>query len=264
MPRVKNTHNSCANKQVYGEPTHRTAVNKFHRAAGFIKDWLNPTSMITHPNSKYTDKHRKFKTFETIGTAPDDDPAQSITLNSYNPFVVTLAIIILIIIYQDKICTSVSTFLTYANLLYDHFMGSTIQGNVHSSNQTLVDWYPKRQDSTDKATYSNTIVATRYVIHHVIIPQILLQFLGVLVELINYMLGNNASVIRDSDTTYLSPSKRHNAIAYQRKRKTIAVNIIMLFQINVMSNQNDILLKHCEILKYGLAYIHNHSIFGRL
>ena len=38
----------------------------------------------------------------------------------------------------------------------------------------------------------------------------------------------------------------------------------MLFQINVMSNQNDILLKHCEILKYGLAYIHNHSIFGRL
>ena len=78
------------------------------------------------------------------------------------------------------------------------------------------------------------------------------------------MLGNNASVIRDSDTTYLSPSKRHNAIAYQRKRGTIAVNIIMLFQINVMSNQNDILLKHREILKYGLANIHNHSIFGRL
>ena len=60
MPRVKNTHNSCANKQVYGEPTHRTAVKKFHRAAGFIKDWLNPTSMITHPNSKYTDKHRNY------------------------------------------------------------------------------------------------------------------------------------------------------------------------------------------------------------
>ena len=128
--------------------------------------------MITHPNSKCTDKHRKFKTFETIGTAPDDDPAQSITLNSYNPFVVTLAIIILIIIYQDKICTSVSTFLTYANLLYDHFMGSTIKGKVHPSNQTLVDWYPKRQDSTDKATYSNTFVTTSSVIHQVIILQI--------------------------------------------------------------------------------------------
>jgi hypothetical protein len=112
-------------------------------------------------------------------------------------------------------------------------------------NGTPVDWFSKRQDTVETATYGSEFVAARIATEQIIDLRTTLRYLGVPVEGRAYMFGDNESVITSSTIPHSSLSKRHNALSYHRVREAIAAGILWFYHINGKDNPADVLSKHC-------------------
>ena len=53
-----------------------------------------------------------------------------------------------------------------ANLYHDILTGRSATGILHFCNQTLVDWYSKRQACVQTATFGSEFVAARIAVDH--------------------------------------------------------------------------------------------------
>jgi hypothetical protein len=62
------------------------------------------------------------------------------------------------------------TTITYtdANFYHDMLTGRLVTGILHLCNQTLVDWYSKRQATVDTATFGSEFRAARIAVDHII------------------------------------------------------------------------------------------------
>ena len=132
-----------------------------------------------------------------------------------------------------------------ANLYHDLLTGRAVTGALHFLNGTPVDWYSKRQDTVETATYGSEFIAARIATDQIIDLRTTLRYLGVPLAGPAHMFGDNQSVITSSTIPHSSLSKRHNALSYHRVREAIAGKVIRFFYVPGKDNPADILSKHC-------------------
>ena len=94
-----------------------------------------------------------------------------------------------------------------ANLYHDILTGRSVTGILHFCNQTLVDWYSKRQATVETATFGSEFTAARISTDQIIDLRITLRYLGVPVREKSYMFGDNQSVVTNSTIPHSSLSK---------------------------------------------------------
>ena len=138
------------------------------------------------------------------------------------------------------------TTITYvdANLYHDIITGRSVTGILHLCNQTLVDWYSKRQATVETATFGSEFTAARIAVDQIIDLRTTLRYLGVPVQKKSFMFGDNQAVVQNSSIPHSSLNKRHNALAYHRVREMIAAKILGYYWIDGKSNPADIVSKH--------------------
>jgi hypothetical protein len=140
----------------------------------------------------------------------------------------------------------VVTTITYtdANLYHDILTGRSVTGILHFCNQTLVDWYSKRQATVETATFGSEFTAARIAVDQIIDLRTTLRYLGVPVNAKSFMFGDNQAVVTNSSIPHSSLNKRHNALSYHRVREMIAAKILGYYWIDGKKNPADIVSKH--------------------
>jgi len=123
-------------------------------------------------------------------------------------------------------------------------LGRSVTGILHLLNGTPIDWYSKRQDTVETATYESEFVAARIATDQIIDLRNTLRYLGVPLRTVSCMFDDNQSVMTSSTLPHSALSKRHNALAYHRVREAVAAGIIRFTHIDRRYNPADILSKH--------------------
>jgi Reverse transcriptase (RNA-dependent DNA polymerase) len=131
-----------------------------------------------------------------------------------------------------------------ANLYHDLLTGRSVTGILHFCNQTLVDWYSKRQATVESATFGSEFTAARIAVDQIMDLRMTLRFLGVPVVQKSYMFGDNQAVVKNGSIPHSSLNKRHNALAYHRVREMIAAKVLGYYWIDGKDNPADIVSKH--------------------
>jgi hypothetical protein len=103
-------------------------------------------------------------------------------------------------------------------LYYDMLTGRSVTGILHLCNQTLIDWYSKRQATGETATFGSEFTAARIAVDQIINLQTTLWYLGVPVNHKSYMFGDNQAVVMNSSIPHSSLNKRHNALLPSSQR----------------------------------------------
>ena len=135
--------------------------------------------------------------------------------------------------------TVMTTTYVDANLYHDWTTGRAVTGTLHFLNGTPIDWFSKRQNTVETATYGSEFVAARIATDQVINLRLPLRYLGVPVLDKSYMFGDNKSVVTSSSIPHSKLNKRH------RVREAIAAKILDFLRIDGKTNPADVLSKHC-------------------
>jgi hypothetical protein len=138
------------------------------------------------------------------------------------------------------------TIITYtdANFYHDILTGRSVTGILHLCNQTLIDWYSKRQATVETATFGSEFTAARIAVDQIMDLRTTLRYLGVPVREKSYMFGDNQSVITNSSIPNSSLNKRHNTLSYHRVQEMIAAMILGYYWIDGKRNPADIVSTH--------------------
>ena len=132
-----------------------------------------------------------------------------------------------------------------ANLYHDMVTGRALTAVLHLINQTPFDWYCKRQDTVETATFGSEFVAARTAVDQIIDIRTSLRYLGVPIQGKTYMFGDNQSVVTNSTLPHSQLNKRHNALSYHRVREAMACkDLLGFYHIKGETNPADILSKH--------------------
>ena len=131
-----------------------------------------------------------------------------------------------------------------ANLYHDMVTGRAVTGILHLLNGTLVDWYSKRQNTVEVATYGSEFVAGRTAVDQIVDMRLALRYLGVPIIGAAIMFGDNQSVVTSSTIPESALNKRHNALSYHRVREAIAAKIVQFHKIDGKLNPADLVSKH--------------------
>ena len=131
-----------------------------------------------------------------------------------------------------------------ANLMHDTITGRSATGILHLMNNTPIDWFSKRQDTVETATYGSEFVAARIATEQIMDIRTTLRYMGIPINDKTYMYGDNESVVTSSTLPHSVLKKRHNMLAYHRVRAAIAAGILRFTHIKGTDNPSDVLTKH--------------------
>jgi hypothetical protein len=134
------------------------------------------------------------------------------------------------------------TAITYTDaiLYHDMLTGRSVTGILHVCIQTLVDWYSKRQETVETATFGSKFTAAWIAVDQIIDLQTTLWYLGVPVHHKSYMFGDNQALVMNSSILHSSLNNRHSALSYHRVREMIAAKILGYYWIDGNLNPADI------------------------
>ena len=135
-----------------------------------------------------------------------------------------------------------STFVD-ANLLHDLATGRSCTGILHFLNKTPLDWFSKRQNQVETATYGSEFMAARQAVEQIMDIRYTLRMLGVPLDGPSWLFGDNRSVVTSSTLPHSTLGKRWNALSYHRCREAVAAKIIRFEHIPGSENPSDILTK---------------------
>ncbi len=131
-----------------------------------------------------------------------------------------------------------------ANLYHCQVTGRALSGILHFLNGTPVDWFCKRQDTVETATYGSEFVVARIATEQIIDLRNTMRYLGVNVDGPSFMFGDNQSVVTSSTIPSSVLNKRSSALCYHRVREAIAAGILNFYHIKGKENPADVLSKH--------------------
>ena len=137
-------------------------------------------------------------------------------------------------------------FTTYvdANLYHDMITGRSVTGILHLFNQFPVDWYSKKQNTVETATYGSEFVAARTAVEQIIDLRNTLRYLGVPLRDKTIMFGDNESVTDSASKPHAKLHKRHNMLSFHRVREAISKRVCSFNHIPGEFNPADVLSKH--------------------
>lgn len=130
-----------------------------------------------------------------------------------------------------------------ANLYHCKVTGKAVTAVLTFLNQTLVDWYGKKQATVETATYGSEYVAAKTATEQIIGHRFLLRQMGAPIDGPAWLLGDNESVVTSSTIPISALNKRHNALAFHLVRSNIAAGVVKFCHIPGKSNPADILSK---------------------
>ena len=130
-----------------------------------------------------------------------------------------------------------------ANLLFCLVTGRSCTGIIHLLNQTPVDWFSKRQNTVETATYGSEFVAARQATEQIIELRYALIMLGANLEDVSWMFGDNKSVVDSSSIPDAKLTKRHISLSFHRVRESIAAGFLTFRHIPGATNIADCLTK---------------------
>jgi hypothetical protein len=131
-----------------------------------------------------------------------------------------------------------------ANLMHCLATGRSVTGILHLLNKTPIDWFSKKQNTVETATYGSEFSAGRVAVDQALDLRLTLRYLGVPIKGKAYLFGDNQSVVTSSTLPHSRLNKRHNALSFHRVREAIAAKIVAFFHIEGKTNPADILSKH--------------------
>jgi len=93
----------------------------------------------------------------------------------------------------------------------------SVTGIMHFMNQTLIDWYSRKQATVETAMYGSEFVAARTATDQMMDLRLTLRYLGVPICDTSYMFGDNKAVIDSSLTVllYHTPSSTRDKMRYR-------------------------------------------------
>jgi hypothetical protein len=130
-----------------------------------------------------------------------------------------------------------------ANLMHDLITGRSMSGIIHLINQTPIQWFSKKQNTVETATYGSELMVARQASEQVMDLRYTLRMMGIPIDGPSWCFGDNQSVIVSSTIPQSMLNKRHNALSYHRVRECIANEIIYFMHVNGKSNPSDVLTK---------------------
>ena len=131
-----------------------------------------------------------------------------------------------------------------ANLMHCAVTGRSVTGILHMINQTPLDWYSKKQATSETATYGSELVAARTCVEQITDLRLTLRYLGIPIRERLYMWGDNESVVNSATLPHARLHKRHNLLSFHRVREAIASGMVIFTFIPGITNPADILSKH--------------------
>ena len=135
-----------------------------------------------------------------------------------------------------------STFVD-ANLMHDVVTGRSCTGILDFLNQTPIDWFSKRQNQVETATYGSEFMAARQATERIVDLRYTLRSFGVPLDGPSWLFGDNKSVVTSSTIPHSTLGKRWNALSYHRVREAIAGGWIRFEHIPGTANPADVLTK---------------------
>ena len=130
-----------------------------------------------------------------------------------------------------------------ANLMHDFVTGRSMSGILHLLNQTPIQWFAKKQNTVETATYGSEFMVARQATEQILDLRYTLRMMGIPIDGKSWLFGDNQSVITSSTVPKSTLNKRHNALSYHRVRECIAMGIINLIHVDGKNNPSDVLTK---------------------
>jgi hypothetical protein len=130
-----------------------------------------------------------------------------------------------------------------ANLMHDLTTGRSASGILHMVNNTPIEWFSKRQNTVESATYGSEFTAARIATDQIIDLRYTLRMLGVPIDGPAWMFGDNQSVVTSSTLPHSPLTKRHYALAYHRVCEAIAAKVMHFLHLEGTQNPADIMTK---------------------
>ena len=122
--------------------------------------------------------------------------------------------------------------------------GKAVTGVCTFYNKTPVNWYCKQQSTSETATYGAEFLSVRKWSENIIDHKTYLRYLGKPVHDMNFVWGNNESMINSSTVPVAKLHKRHNILLFHFVRRIVAQGYINMLHIASKYNFADILTKH--------------------
>ena len=131
-----------------------------------------------------------------------------------------------------------------ANLMHDVLSGKSVSGVFHMANLTPIQWYCKKQATSETATYGAEFLAARTSMEQVIDLRNSFRYLGAPVYETSYVWGDNEAQIMSSTVPYARLNKRHQILSFHFVRSLISKGFISIRHLNSQWNVADVLSKH--------------------
>ena len=131
-----------------------------------------------------------------------------------------------------------------ADLMHCKVTGRSCSGILHFLNQTPIHWFSKLQGTVEAATFGSEFVAGRIATDQIIEFRGTLRSMGVPIEEMSWLIGDNQSVITQSTVPQSMLTKRHNALSYHQVHWAIAAKILKFVKIPGTENISDVLTKY--------------------
>ena len=126
-----------------------------------------------------------------------------------------------------------------ASLMHD-----VLSGKAVTYNKTPVNWYCKQQSISETATYGAEFLSGRKYCENTIDHQAYLRYLGKPVGEMNYVWGDNESMVNSSTIPETKLHKRHNILLFHYVGSMISQGYINLKHLSSEWNSADILTKN--------------------
>jgi len=131
-----------------------------------------------------------------------------------------------------------------ANLYHDALSGKSVTGVLHFLNKTPLDWFSKKQNTVETATFGSENNAARAAIEQIRANKQTLMYLGVPLAGPPILLGDNESVVNSGTHPHGKLHKRHLMLSYHFVRENIAAGALRFAFVSGASNPADVLSKH--------------------
>jgi hypothetical protein len=125
-----------------------------------------------------------------------------------------------------------------------------MSGIIHMVNQTPIQWFCKKQNVVETATYGSEFMVARQATEQIMDLRYTLRMLGIPIEGPAWLFGDNQSVITSSTIPHSCLNKRHNALSYHRVREALAAEILYFLHMDGKYNPSDILTKFLNWAKF--------------
>jgi Reverse transcriptase (RNA-dependent DNA polymerase) len=123
-------------------------------------------------------------------------------------------------------------------------------------NGALVQWFSKRQNTVEAATFGSEFIAARIAVEMVEGLRYKLRMMGIPIIGPTSLLCDNQSVVVSSTRPESTLSKKHNSIAYHRVRESHASDTVRMGHVESDQNRSDMLTKSLV----GVKLRHNCSL----